>query len=523
MLDKQFIKKLQSTTHSKISIVTNLSKEKKPDKIKTYIALGDSANQKKGYITFERNFDIDFNTSKSILFIIIIAFLINLIIKLYFFKKFIFDPLRLITSLLETGSALQMRRLKRNKGEFGYIGKLFEESIVQKKELINSKIKAEESERLKAAFLSNLSHEIRTPMNAINGFTDLLLTTLLNDAEKLEYLKVTDKSGKNLVSIIDDLIEMSKIDALQVKPNFSSFNIDGCLSEVYDSINITIPVTKLVKLSIIKSQSVLKYNIITDEIKLKQVLVNLINNAIKYTNQGAVSMGYIIDEENELIEFIIEDTGVGISQDDQTFIFDRFKRIDGDLAIKEGGIGLGLSISKAYVEILGGKIKVKSTYGKGSVFSFTIPLKYEKGEKIFVKAFDSIENKAKSNANENGVILITEDDTINFLLFQRILSHKNYIIIRANNGQEAVDICADNPKIDLIFMDIKMPIMNGYEARELISQLRPKIPIIAQTAYSSAEDLRKFLEVGFINYIIKPIDKERLFEIINRYINKTEE
>jgi signal transduction histidine kinase len=245
--------------------------------------------------------------------------------------------------------------LKESNGEFSYIGNLFEENNNQKLELITAKIKAEESDRLKSSFLANLSHEIRTPMNAINGFTDLILNTDINETEKLEYLTVIEKSGKNLVSIIDDLIEMSKIDSNQITPNYTLVNLESCVNELYETIKVTIQ-NKDLEFILIKSSLPAEFNIVTDDIKLKQVLINLLTNAIKFTDKGMVTFGYEIDENNQLIHFTVRDTGLGIDEEEHKNIFDRFKRVDSDISIKVGGLGLGLAISKAYVELLGGTI-----------------------------------------------------------------------------------------------------------------------------------------------------------------------
>lgn len=442
----------------------------------------------------------------------ILAFFIYLIISLFLTRKWIFFPLNLITRVLETGNKRAIKELKETSSEFRHIGKLFEENSNQKLELIKAKIKAEEGDRLKASFLANLSHEIRTPMNAINGFTDLLINTKLKEDEKFEYLKVIDKSGRNLVSIIDDLIEMSKIDSNQIKPNYTNLNLESCISELYETIKVTIPKSKKIEFKLIDSLKPAAYNIITDEVKLKQIIVNLVTNAIKFTEEGHVAFGYEIDEENEKIIFKIIDTGPGIDKDNHKHIFDRFKRVENDNAIKAGGLGLGLAISKAYVEMMGGTITLESKISKGSVFSFSIPLKYDMVQTIIVQ---SINTKKVSKGEEDGTILIAEDDNLNYLLFQKIMQLKNYNIIRAVNGIEAVEICLNNPSIDLVLMDIKMPIMNGFEALEKIKAIRPELIIIAQTAYSSNEDEEKIYKAGFYGYITKPIKRERLFEIID--------
>ncbi len=516
LIDQSFIKNLETITNSSINLVQNNKKLIAEDHfISTTILLKDYNGQEIGRLNFKRIFPVYFNNLLNILYLIIIAFIINLIINLVFTRKWVYYPLELVTRILENGNRKAIQNLKNSTGEFRKIGKLFEENINQKKELIVAKIKAEESERLKSSFLANLSHEIRTPMNAINGFTDLLINTKLSKDEKLEYLKIIDCSGKNLVSIIDDLIEMSKIESNQIAPNFTTLNLDTCINELYETIKITIPKSKNINFRIIDNQNPVNHHIKVDAIKLKQVLVNIINNAIKFTEKGFVAFGYEVDEKNAKIIFRIEDTGLGIDENHHKYIFDRFKRVDSDISIKVGGLGLGLAISKAYVEMMGGEISLESKVEKGSVFTFTIPLIYDKNVRIKVKA---ISESFNSNVFKKGTILIAEDDNINFLLFKKIIEIRGYDIIRAVNGQEAVDICINNSNIDLVLMDIKMPLLNGFEAFEEIKAFRPSLTVIAQTAYSSMEDEEKIYNAGFYGYLTKPINREKLFEMLDEVL-----
>lgn len=519
LLDQKFIKNLEKLTSSSIEILdnfANLNEEK--DKIRSLSSLKDHNNQLVAELSFKRNFAVYFENTTNLLYVIIVAFFVNLLVNLIYTRRLVYYPLDLIRRVLETGNKKAIRELKKTTGEFSYIGNLFEENSNQKIELIKAKIKAEESDRLKSSFLANLSHEIRTPMNAINGFTELIINTDINETEKLEYLNVIEKSGKNLVSIIDDLIEMSKIDSNQIIPNFAVVNLESCVNELYETVKITIK-NKAIDFKLIKSKAPAEFNILTDDIKLKQVIINLLTNAIKFTDEGEVTFGYEIDEKRELINFTVKDTGLGIDEDNHKNIFDRFKRVDSDISIKVGGLGLGLAISKAYVELLGGTITLDSKVGVGSTFYFSIPLKYAKVEHIVVKPINNIE----LTKSEEEVILIAEDDNINFLLFQKMMQNKNFKILRAINGQEAVDICINNPNIDLVLMDIKMPLMNGFEALEQIRPIRPTLPIIAQTAYSSSDDKLKIEEAGFTDYITKPLNRERLFELVDKYLHKDNE
>ncbi len=514
LINQKFIKNLEKITTSKIAFLN--SDENRAEQrhiVSTVYPLKNSRGLLIGKLLFERNFDVYFENTIRILYIIITVFIVYLVVSIYYTQKLVYRPLYFVRRALQRGSLSAIAELKKTSGEFSYIGRLFEENNNQKIALIKAKIKAEEGDLLKASFLANLSHEIRTPMNAINGFTELILNTELNDAERIEYLNVIQKNGQNLVSIIDDLIEMSKIDANQVTPNFAEINLESCIEELYETIKVTIPKKKPLKFKLYKSKIPAAYNIITDEIKLKQVIINLLTNAIKYTDEGMVKFKYDIDEENNFIHFIIQDTGSGIDEDHHKHIFDRFKRVENDQSIAVGGLGLGLSISKAYIEILKGTISLDSKVGEGSTFYFSVPLKYAKKEAIVVKPIR--ENEIVKS--DNKVILIAEDDNINFLFFQKMMKDKSFQIIRAVNGQEAVDICLNNTEIDLVLMDIKMPVMNGFEAIEKIKPVRPELPIIAQTAYSSSEDKVKIQNAGFDDYITKPLNRERLFELIDKY------
>jgi signal transduction histidine kinase/CheY-like chemotaxis protein len=514
VLDVGFLKNLERLTNSEINFAA-IGKENESDKHKIFatIELRDCQNRAVAELLFKRNFEVYFEKTINILYLIIIGFFVNLIVVLIYARRWVYGPLDLVARILETGNKKAIKLLKSSTGEFRHIGGLFEENSNQRKQLEKAKAKAEESDKLKSSFLTNLSHEIRTPMNAILGFTDLLKGKDLSLEERSEYLNIISKSGTNLVSIIDDLIEMSKIDANQIAPNYSNVNLESCLYELYETVKVTIPESRKIDFFIIENHNPATYNIVTDETKLKQIIINLITNAVKFTDKGFVSFGYLIDEENEIIKFTIKDSGLGIDKKKHQYIFDRFKRIDGDMSIKAGGLGLGLAISKAYVEMLGGVISLESNIGKGSIFSFSIPLKISKGDK---KEIQPIYYIADDLETESGTILIAEDDNINFLLFKKIMQLKKHTIIRAVNGQEAVDICSNNSNIDLVLMDIKMPVMNGFEAFEKIQTFRPELPIIAQTAYSSTGDKKKIEQMGFFGYITKPINKEKLFDMIEK-------
>lgn len=518
LINGSFLQNLNKISNSKTQLVSlDFSPSDDIESVVIYQQLKDWRNKTIAQLAFKRPFNLDFKSAKKILIIIIIAFIINIIVYLYFSKRWVYSPLKTITKILESGSQQAINELKSEPGEFGYIGNLFEENNNQRKQLEISKKKAEESDKLKSSFLANLSHEIRTPMNAIIGFSDLLNVKDLTEIDKKEYIKIIRNSGSNLVSIIEDLIEMSKIDAQQITPKLASFDINTCCKELYESIKVTIPKEKKIVLNFIENPSPVLKNVISDKTKLAQVITNLLTNAIKYTEKGTVEFGFAIKEKAGIIEFRVKDSGIGIDDKNIKVIFDRFRRIEDDFSVELSGLGLGLAICKAYVEMLGGTIDVNSKVGEGSEFVFSIPLKYDT---TTITEEKSVITTIDLEANHDKVILVAEDDNINFLLLKKILQMRNYTIIRAVNGQEAVTICSTNPAINLVFMDIKMPIMDGYAAFEKIKTFLPNLPVIAQTAHSSSEDKERVLQAGFTDYVTKPLDKERIFNVIDTVFKK---
>ncbi|MFO8235573.1 MAG: transporter substrate-binding domain-containing protein [Bacteroidales bacterium] len=373
--------------------------------------------------------------------------------------------------------------------------------------LEHAKQKAEESDKLKSAFLANMSHEIRTPMNGVLGFAELLKKPQLNGEQKNQYIDMIQKSGTRMLEIINNLFDIASIEAGQVEIHKGKTNINELIDELHlmfktkaEDKNLTLTSHK--RLTWEESQ------IITDSTKLNQILVNLINNAIKYTKSGEIDFGYSL--ENGMLMFYVKDTGIGISNEFQTKIFDRF--IQGELSITREyeGAGLGLSISKAYVEMLGGTIWINSTSNKGSTFFFTIPyVKPAQDEKI-----SEVQTEEKNVQPENLKLLVAEDDEMSYRLLYEALSSKNIVILNAKNGQQAVEMVKNNPDIDIVLMDIKMPVMDGYKATQEIKKIRTNMPVIAQTAYASEEDKEKSISSGCNAYISKPIDPTELMDLI---------
>ncbi len=368
--------------------------------------------------------------------------------------------------------------------------------------------KAKESDRLKTAFLQNISHEIRTPMNSIVGFADLLKEDHLSDDEKREYLSHITKGSDQLLNIVNKILDISIIDAGNVSINQTYVNLNKLLDEIYSSFKPLINTN--ISFSVIKGLSDPKSTILTDVSRLRLVLNNLVSNAVKFTDTGYIKFGYTL--VNKELEFFIEDTGIGIDEKYHENIFNRFSKLEPGSSRFYEGLGLGLAISKGNIEMLNGRLWIKSEAGKGSVFFFTIP--YKPADSQHIPQSESSDHDSIISKN---TILVAEDDETNFLYIKEIFKGTDAEILHAANGKEAVDLCQSNKKINMVLIDIKMPVMNGYEAIKEIRQLRPEIPIIAQTAYALSNDMVRAFNAGSNDYISKPFTKEELLKIIAKY------
>lgn len=377
-------------------------------------------------------------------------------------------------------------------------------------ELISAKEKAEESDKLKTAFLHNISHEIRTPMNAIVGFSALLGEPDSDSETRKSYIDLIMESSNHLLSIINDIMDISNIEANIINTSRNGIDLNQTLNSLCNQL-MPKSVARNIEFSCEPGLTGPDALIITDSTKITQVLSNLINNAIKFTESGQIKIGYRLVEN--FLEFFISDTGIGISSEYHEKIFDRFFQVQPSVSRLYEGTGLGLSISKAYVEHLGGKIWFNSEPGTGSTFYFTIP--YEKQ----ILHTDPLSVKKISDTfifPSKKVILVAEDVESNFKLIRYFLSGSNAEVLHAFNGKEAVEKCLSSGKIDLILMDIKMPVMDGYTAVKLIRKKNNHIPIIAQTAY--ADDREKAIACGCSGFISKPFDKKGLFKVLGEFI-----
>ncbi|MFO7655466.1 MAG: PAS domain S-box protein [Bacteroidales bacterium] len=381
-------------------------------------------------------------------------------------------------------------------------------------ELIVEKEKAEESNRLKTEFLNNMSHEIRTPMNGIIGFSEMLDKPGISDEKRKYYAKIVQNSSHQLLRIIDDILEISTLETKQDKVIEEQLCLNDLMMELFAIFNLkskerNIPI--YIKKALSDSQS----QVMSDKTKLNKILGNLLENALKFTSEGYVEFGYFVEKPNLVL--YVKDTGIGISPKNHNIIFERFSQEDKEMSRKHGGLGLGLSISKENAHLLGGNITLESEKGKGSVFYVTIPYKPVQNK------LNKLSDKSKTTSNKMSyTILVAEDEEVNFLFLEALFEQEtalNYQLMHAKNGKEAIEICLKNKNINIVLMDIKMPVMNGHEATKQIKSAFPDLPVIAQTAYSTHADITLALKYGCDDFISKPIDKEKLFGLINKYLD----
>jgi len=377
-------------------------------------------------------------------------------------------------------------------------------------DLKNAKERAEQNDQLKTAFLQNMSHEIRTPLNAIKGFSGLLCNDMISEDQKKEFVSIIRNSSDQLISIVTDILTISSLETRQENIFVSEVSVNSILSELYA---IYEPKTKDRKLYLFEKNDLndRSSEVYTDRIKLFKVLFHLLSNALKFTHEGGIEFGYKL-MNNESLLFFVKDTGIGIKPERSEVIFGRFQQSGKEISRNYGGNGLGLSIAKGFVDLLGGDIWVESSLGKGATFYFTIPYNPVKIEQTTI--METQKNKMQ--------VLVAEDEEYNYLYLEVILQSLGLDVLHTVDGKETILAVRDNPEIDMILMDIKMPLMDGHDAAKIIKAEYPHIPILAQSAYGLEHEYQRYRDV-FDDYLIKPIDEKDLKVAVSRFLKLAEQ
>ena len=384
------------------------------------------------------------------------------------------------------------------------------------KEILLAKEKAQEADRLKTAFLANMSHEIRTPMNGILGFTELLADSHFTGEEKKDFINIIRRSGQRMLNTVNDLIDISKIETGQMQVVLTETNLREQVLNLYNFFKPEAS-EKLLDFRLSEDIAPDQALVRTDVAKLDSIMTNLIKNALKYTDAGFVEVR--VSLAGNLFEFCVSDSGIGVPEERKHAIFNRFEQADIEDSRALQGSGLGLAITRAYVEMLGGTIKLESEVGKGSEFTVSIPVDGISGQKV--SEATTVNNDAQPS-KPHLKILIAEDDPVGDQYLTILLSELKADVLHAINGQDAVEICLENADIDIVMMDIRMPVMDGYEATRQIRAFNREVVIIAQTAFALSGDREKALEAGCNDHISKPIKKQDLMQVIGKVLNKIE-
>lgn len=379
------------------------------------------------------------------------------------------------------------------------------------------KSKADEANRLKSLFLANISHEIRTPMNSILGFSDLLRDGSMTEPERMRTIDIIHRSGTHLLELIDDILDLARIEAGHVIIHERAFSVDAMMRELLDIFTLQLKgKNSAVSLYLDLPEGVRAGIVIADDTRLRQVLMNLVGNAVKFTASGSIRFGYRLSGPGRLL-FRVSDTGIGIRPEDLSRIFQQFKQADETLTRQYGGAGLGLSISKKLINLMGGDILVESEPGNGSTFSFDITFRAA-GDGDVTVGPDRTHAAGDRERWRGRTVLVVEDDDDSFRFLERVLSRHGITVIRAMNGIEAVEACRADPGINCVLMDIQLPFMSGNEAARLIRSFRRDLPIIAQSGNAFDADRIACLEAGCNEFMAKPILKDRLLSVLERFL-----
>jgi CheY-like chemotaxis protein len=381
----------------------------------------------------------------------------------------------------------------------------------QQQELLHAKDKAEESDRLKTSFLANMSHEIRTPMNAILGFSSLLENPDLQQERKSRYIKIIKERSDDLLHIISDILDISAIEAGKIELEFKHVKVGDLLKEQHQLYQEKIALTdKELLFSLAIPNDLQDIAVKTDAFRLKQIISNLIDNAIKFTHKGSIEISMNVVKNK--LHINVKDSGIGIPEDKFDVVFDRFRQLEETTTRLYGGNGLGLAICKSFAEALKGKIQVESVLGEGSTFTISLPY------------YNDNEFEAEQELNPNEMhwekhhVLLVEDDIISAEYLKELMRKTGLNLHHAENGRRAIDIFNNNPEISLVLMDIQLPDINGLEVTKILKSTGRKITVIAQTAFVLTEDRNKLLAGGCDDFLSKPIKTNALLHKLNQYL-----
>ncbi len=372
---------------------------------------------------------------------------------------------------------------------------------------VNAYMEAKKAERLKTSFLENMSHEIRTPLNAIVGFSNLLADESLCQNERNEYIELINDSNQSLLRLVNDILDVSLIEADQLTLSKADVDINELLAILEKTYRLILNKKNKNMLHLIIEVPKQQFILVTDATRLKQVFINLLDNAVKFTDKGAITFG--VSEEKENLIFYVKDTGIGIEKKYKFQLFDRFFKVEENKDTLFRGTGIGLFLCKRIVEMMGGKIWLESQLNKGTEFKFTIP----KNGFRKLDTFQPVQTKKIELPDGQMKVLVVEDQPSSLIYFKIIFKSMNMDVLQATDGRQGVEMFKAHPDIDLVLMDLKMPVMDGFEALKEIRKLNPTALVVAQTAFAMEKDRERCLEAGFTAYIAKPIDKDTLMNI----------
>jgi signal transduction histidine kinase/CheY-like chemotaxis protein len=389
-------------------------------------------------------------------------------------------------------------------------------SIERKKaeiELLKAKERAIQSDKLKTSFLTNMSHEVRTPMNAIIGFSTLLSDIDISKEETEEYIGLINSNAGLLLKIIDNIIEVARLEAGEITLEPKYFGVNGLLLELLEDFENKNLHKSDVSINISSAGSDEEYMLFKDQVRLKQLLSILIGNGLKFTEEGSVDFGYKLNKTNQ-IEFFVQDTGIGIPLSQQKNIFEPFRQADNSLTRRFGGAGIGLTIVKHLVNLMNGQIILESQENKGSLFRIILPIVKPSPEMV-----NGVKIKARPHLDLSGKhILVVEDVESNYQYIVAVLKSSQVSIHWITDGNAAVDFCLNYPDINMVFMDINLPGIDGYEATRRIKSERPNLPIVALTAYAMAGEKERCLTAGCDEYLSKPISPKDLLAVVKKFM-----